>query len=87
MLFDALRVRLLEIGEATKALPDELVAAAPEVAWAQIARMRDHLAHHYFDTTHAVVFDTATYAAPALADAARRLIHRLDEAESQEPTG
>jgi len=85
MLFDALRIRLLEIGEATKALPDELIAAEPEVAWAQIARMRDHLAHHYFDTTRAVVFDTATYAVPALADAARRLIRRLDEAEPQEP--
>ena len=84
ILVDALRVRLLEIGEATKALPDSLIADEPDVAWDEIARMRDHLAHHYFDTTYTVVFETARYAVPALADAARRLVRLLDEAEPPE---
>lgn len=45
-----MRIRLLEIGEAVKALPAELLSSQPAIPWAQIARMRDHLAHRYFDT-------------------------------------
>src|SRR6266568_1071232 len=45
LIFDAVRIRLLEIGEAVKALPDDLLAAQPSIPWRQIARMRDHLPH------------------------------------------
>ncbi|MDA8269328.1 MAG: DUF86 domain-containing protein [Actinomycetota bacterium] len=45
LVFDAVRVRLIEIGEAVKALPAELLASEPALPWAQIAGMRDHLAH------------------------------------------
>ncbi len=50
LIFDAVRIRLLEIGEAVKSLPDDLLATQPSIPWRQIARMRDHLAHRYFDT-------------------------------------
>jgi uncharacterized protein with HEPN domain len=50
LIFDAVRMRLLEIGEAVKALPSDLLSAQPGIPWQQIARMRDHLAHRYFDT-------------------------------------
>ena len=44
-------VRSLEIiGEATKNLPASWCEAYPAVAWRNIARMRDKLTHHYFDT-------------------------------------
>jgi uncharacterized protein with HEPN domain len=39
LIFDAVRIRLLEIGEAVKALPDDLLATQPSVPWRQIARM------------------------------------------------
>jgi uncharacterized protein with HEPN domain len=52
MVFDAVRIRLLEIGEAVKALPTELLNTQPDLPWSQITRMRDHLAHRYFDTAH-----------------------------------
>jgi uncharacterized protein with HEPN domain len=45
LVFDAVRIRLLEIGEAVKALPAELLDSQPSIPWRQIARMRDHLAH------------------------------------------
>ncbi len=45
LVFDAVRIRLLEIGEAVKALPAEVLSSQPAIPWAQIARMRDHLAH------------------------------------------
>jgi uncharacterized protein with HEPN domain len=57
LVYDAVRVRLIEIGEAVKAISPELLANAPEIPWNAIARMRDHLAHHYFDTDHAIVTD------------------------------
>ena len=40
----AVRIRLLEIGEAVKALPASLLSSQPNIPWNQIARMRDHLA-------------------------------------------
>ena len=51
LIFDAVRIRLLEIGEAVKALPAEMLSAQPAIPWAQIARMRDRLAHRYFEQT------------------------------------
>jgi uncharacterized protein with HEPN domain len=36
--------------------------------------MRDHLAHRYFDTTHAIVDATARHDVPLLAAAVRRLL-------------
>ena len=55
VVYDACRVRLIEIGEAVKNLDPALLAAAPSIRWRAIARMRDQLAHRYFDTDHAIV--------------------------------
>lgn len=74
--FDAIRMRLTEIGEAVKALPSSLLASEDGVPWAAVARMRDHLAHRYFDTAHAVVAMTARERVPALREAAARLAER-----------
>ena len=75
LVFDAVRVRLIEIGEAVKALPDEVLAGEVDLPWSEIARMRDHLAHRYFDTTHSIVAATVSQDLPEL----RRAIHRLLE--------
>jgi uncharacterized protein with HEPN domain len=66
LVFDAVRIRLLEIGEAVKALPDELLDSQPSIPWRQIARMRDHLAHRYFDTAHAILQATVDDDLPEL---------------------
>lgn len=55
LIFDAVRVRLIEIGEAIKVISPELLANEPHHPWSDIARMRDRLAHRYFDTTHSQV--------------------------------
>jgi hypothetical protein len=36
LVFDAVRIRLLEIGEAVKALPAGLLATQPNIPWSQI---------------------------------------------------
>ena len=66
LVFDAVRIRLLEIGEAVKALPAEMLSSQPGIPWSQIARLRDHLAHRYFDTDHAILQATVDNDLPDL---------------------
>ena len=82
LVFDAVRIRLLEIGEAVKALPDELLNTQPSIPWRQIARMRDHLAHRYFDTAHSIVQATVDNDLPELEKAIQAMIAVVDS----EPT-
>jgi uncharacterized protein with HEPN domain len=73
LVFDAVRVRLIEIGEAVKDIDSELLANEPDVPWKDVARMRDYLTHRYFDTDHAIVGATVEHDLPPLVEAARRL--------------
>jgi uncharacterized protein with HEPN domain len=75
LVFDAVRVRLIEIGEAVKGLPTEVLATESRLPWSEIARMRDHLAHRCSDTTHAIIAATVRDDLPEL----RRAIGRLLE--------
>jgi uncharacterized protein with HEPN domain len=79
LVFDAVRARLLEIGEAVKALSSDLLATEPDLPWSEIARMRDQLAHRYFDTTHAIVASTVAHDLPQLWRAIERLLDRAGE--------
>ena len=76
LVFDAVRIRLLEIGEAVKSLPAELLATQPSIPWSEIARMRDHLAHRYFDTSHAILQATVDHDLPDLERAIAVLLER-----------
>ncbi|MDA8292373.1 MAG: DUF86 domain-containing protein [Actinomycetota bacterium] len=78
LVFDAVRVRLIEIGEAVNALPPELLAGEPALPWAQIAGMRDRLAHRYFETSRAIVAATVSEDLPELDTAVRRLLQTAD---------
>ena len=78
LIFDAVRIRLLEIGEAVKALPADLLASEPGIPWTQIARMRDQLAHRYWDTNHAIVQATVDNDLDQLNDAITRLQRQDD---------
>jgi uncharacterized protein with HEPN domain len=77
LVFDAVRLRLIEIGEAVKLLDPKLVASEPDVKWSDAAGMRDWLAHHYFDTSRAVVEATVMEDLPPLEAAVLRLQARL----------
>ncbi len=78
LVFDAVRVRLIEIGEAVKDIDPRLLDDEPTIPWRDVARMRDHLAHRYFDTAHAIVRATVDSDVPELVDAAHRLLARLN---------
>ncbi len=83
LVFDAVRIRLLEIGEAVKALPAEMLSSQPGIPWTQIARMRDHLAHRYFDTGHAVLQATVDNDLPELERAVQMLAEALPAEDEQ----
>jgi uncharacterized protein with HEPN domain len=80
LVFDAVRVRLIEFGGAVKAISHELLEHEPAIPWAQVAGMRDRLAHRYFDTSHAILKATVEHDLPELERAVRRLIEHADDA-------
>ncbi len=75
-MFDAVRARLIEVGEAVKAISPDLLATEPEIPWAQVAAMGDRMAHRYVDTSHAILAATVEDDLPQLQAAARRLLQR-----------
>ena len=83
LIFDAVRVRIIEIGEAVGALDPELLAQEPEIPWTDIKAMRNHLAHRYFDTAHSIVADTVDSDLPPLIEAIRRLEQVLASREQE----
>lgn len=80
LVFDAVRVRLIEIGEAVKDIDPEVLTGESEIPWGDVAGMRDHLAHRYFDTAHSIVQASVDHDFPPLLDAARRLLDRMEPA-------
>lgn len=78
LVFDAVRVRLIEIGEAVKDIDTGLLENEPDVPWREIAGMRDRLAHRYFDTSHAILTATVEEDVPELEAAVERLRGTLD---------
>ena len=76
LVSDAVRVRLIEIGEAVKATDPRRLAAEPSVPWRDIAGIRDHLANRRFDTDHAIVA-TVEHDLPPLVAAVLRALGPL----------
>jgi len=79
LVFDAVRIRLIEIGEAVKDIDPEVLAKEPGVPWPDVAGMRDHLTHRYFDTAHSIVAATVSHDLPPLVAAVERLLVELIE--------
>jgi uncharacterized protein with HEPN domain len=73
LVFDAVRVRLIEIGEAVKGVDSALLALEPSIQWSEVAGMRDTLAHRYFDTSHAIISATVRNDLPRLSVVVDRL--------------
>jgi len=76
LVFDAVRLRLIEIGEAVKGIDPNVLADEPDIPWQDVAGMRDRLTHHYFDTSHAIVQATVDHDLPVLEEGVRRLRRR-----------
>jgi uncharacterized protein with HEPN domain len=86
MVFDAVRMRLLEIGEAANGIPNALRATEPTVPWSEIIGMRNWMAHRYFDTAHAYIWATVDQDLDPLLAALDRLTDRLEGGTDQGDT-
>jgi uncharacterized protein with HEPN domain len=73
LVHDAIRMRLVEIGEAVRVLPAGVTASEPGIPWSRVSDLGERLTRRSFDTTRALVFGTARTDVPHLAEAARRL--------------
>lgn len=74
MLHDALLFQFVVIGEAVKNLSTETRESAPETPWADIAGLRDLIAHEYFRIDVHRVLDIVERDLPPLARAIYNLL-------------
>ena len=71
---DAILYHLVVIGEAVRTLPDDMLAAEPEIPWRLIVGMRNRLAHEYFRLRPELVRLTIDEPLRQLGPACRRLL-------------
>jgi len=75
---DAICMNLIALGEAVKALDKEtkggLLPQYPEVYWNGVMRMRDKIAHHYFEIDTDIVFRTIEEDVPQMLEVVNRMI-------------
>ena len=80
---DALCMNLIALGESVKNLDKmtngELLALYPEVYWKGIMRIRDKIAHHYFDIDAEIVLATLKKDISPLSRTIKRIIQDLEE--------
>lgn len=83
MRLDAICMNLIALGEAVKGLDKitkgELLPLYPEIYWGGVMRMRDKIAHHYFEVDAEVVFATLRDDTPAILPVVRRMREQLEE--------
>ena len=83
MRLDAICMNLIALGEAVKGLDKitkgELLPLYPEIYWGGVMRMRDKIAHHYFEVDAEVVFATLRDDIPAILPVVRRMREQLEE--------
>ena len=83
MRLDAICMNLIAIGEATKNLDkitkSELFPLYPDIYWSGVMRMRDKIAHHYFEIDTDVVFQTIEEDIPQMLPVIDRMLNDLED--------
>ena len=81
MVIDAVCMNLIALGEAVKGLDKqthgELLPNYPEIYWSGVMRMRDKIAHHYFDIDTDVVFRTVQEDIPQMKTVIAKIIEDI----------
>ena len=75
---DTISMSILQIGELSKALTQEMRDAHPDIPWHDIVGMRDVAVHHYGALRYGDVWDTSQKDVPAL-EKKVRLILAMEE--------
>ena len=75
---DAICMQLIAVGEALKQIDKmthgSLLPGDKGIEWEKAMKMRDFIAHHYFDIDHEVVFLVCKTHVPIITDTIRELI-------------
>ena len=79
---DALVRNLEIIGEATKNLSDDFRKKNSEIAWKQLAGLRDRLIHHYFGLNFEVIWTITMKELPVLSAEINKIWQRNHKKES-----
>ena len=74
---EAVLYNLAVIGEAVKAIPQDVRDLEPDADWKPASKLRDFLVHRYFATDPLVIATTITDDLPKLKAAAERVLERL----------
>lgn len=74
MRFDAILFNLHVLGEAVKNLPETLREDHPEIAWREIAGMRDIVAHAYFALDLDILWNALQVDVPELVPRVRQIL-------------
>lgn len=80
---DAICMNLIALGEAVKGLDKitkgELLPNYPEIYWKGVMKMRDKIAHHYFEMDVEVVFKTLKEDIPMVIPVVQRMIEEIND--------
>lgn len=82
MRLDAICMNLIALGETVKGLDKitkgELLARYPEIYWPGVIKMRDKIAHHYFEMDAEIVFQTLKVDIPIMLPVIQQMIEDID---------
>lgn len=88
---DAICMNLIALGEAVKGLDKqthgELLPHYPNIYWSGVMRMRDKIAHHYFEIDTDVVFRTIEEDIPPMIQVVNQIIADLKNRRTFTPCG
>ena len=80
---DAICMNLIALGETVKGLDKithaELLPHYPTIYWSGVMRMRDKIAHHYFEIDAEVVFKTVRQDIPQMLSVIREIIKDIND--------
>jgi uncharacterized protein with HEPN domain len=62
------------IGEAVARVPDDVIAAHPEIPWAEMRAMRNVVVHEYFGVTNETLWKTVREDLPPIIGPLRKLL-------------
>ena len=83
MRLDAICMNLFALGEAVKGLDkithNELLPKYPQIYWNGVMRMRDKIAHHYFEIDTDVVFKTIQDDIPPMVGVIEQMISDMEQ--------